>query len=172
MNSVEAEAPRTPTAGDDWTALTRHPLPVADAVAWSTVASCGAVVVFVGTVRDHADGRPGVIRLEYEAYEEEVTPRLAAIAAGARDRWPGLGRVVLLHRAGTLEPTEASVLVTTSAPHRGEAFDAARWCIDTLKRTVPIWKHETWDAGAGWGTGALAVDEVPVAGLSAAEVRG
>jgi len=135
----------------DWLGLTTSPLPVAEASAWAVVPGCGAVVVFAGTVRDHADGRPGVTALEYEAYEEQVRPRLSAVAAGARTRWPGLGRLALLHRVGPLAVSEVSVLVAVSAPHRPEAFDAARFCIDTVKTTVPIWKRETWAGGTDWG---------------------
>jgi molybdopterin synthase catalytic subunit len=115
------------------------------------------VVNFVGTVRDHAEGRPGVTGIEYEAYAEQVEPRLSAIAAAARDRWERLGRVVLLHRVGPLAVTEASVLVVTSTPHRAEAFATARFCIDTLKVTVPIWKRESWSGGVQWGSDARAV---------------
>jgi molybdopterin synthase catalytic subunit len=151
-----------PDAGNDWLALTAAPLPVAGAVAWAERPSCGAVVLFSGTVRDHAEGRPGVSSLEYEAYEEEVVPRLAALAAEARARWPVLGRVVLLHRTGSLDVGETSVAVVVSAPHRPEAFSAARFCIDTLKATVPIWKRETWEGGSDWSTCAHPVDEVHV----------
>jgi molybdopterin synthase catalytic subunit len=118
-------------------------------------------VLFSGTVRDHAEGRPGVSLLEYEAYADQVEPRLAAIAAAARDRWPDLGRIVLLHRTGPLAVGESSVVVAASAPHRGEAFDAARFLIDTLKSTVPIWKKEVWDGGEDWGLDAHVVADVP-----------
>ena len=63
-------------------------------------------------------------------------------------------------RTGELAVGECSVVVVAAAPHRAEAFDAARWCIDTLKETAPIWKHETWEGGGGWGTGARPVNEV------------
>ena len=131
-----------PETGDDWIGLTADPLPLDAALRWAERASCGAVVLFSGTVRDHAEGRPGVSALEYEAYEEEVEPRLTAIAAEARVRWPVVGRVVLLHRVGRLEVGESSVVVVASAPHRPEAFAAARFAIDTLKDTVPIWKRD------------------------------
>jgi molybdopterin synthase catalytic subunit len=144
----------------DWIALTADPLPVGDAVAWAVRPGCGAVACFVGTVRDHAEGRSGVSGLEYEAYEEQVERRLGDIAVAARGRWPELGRVALLHRVGALVVGEASVVVVASTPHRAEAFEAARWCIDTLKATVPIWKRETWADGQGWGTGAHDVVEV------------
>lgn len=117
-------------------------------------------MVFVGTVRDHAEGRPGVVELDYEAYAEVAERRLAEIVGAARRGWAGLGRVVALHRVGPLAVTEAAVVVAVSAPHRAEAFEAARHLIDTVKATVPIWKRETWQGGAGWGTAAQDVAEV------------
>ena len=149
-----------PSPGDDWVGLSAAPLPVEVALAWAGQPGCGAVVLFSGTVRDHAEGRPGVTELEYEAYEDEVGPRLAAIAADARRRWPVLGRVALLHRVGCLSVGETSVVVVVSAPHRPEAFDAARFCIDTLKSTVPIWKRETWEGGSDWATCSHPVSEI------------
>lgn len=112
------------------------------------------MVVFSGTARDHAPGRPGVEVLEYEAYEEQVEPRLQAIAEEARTRWPGLGRVALIHRVGVVPVGESAVVVAVSAPHRDEAFVAARFCIDAVKASVPIWKHETWAGGEAWGNDA------------------
>lgn len=149
--------------GADWVGLTASPLPAAEALSWAVSPSCGAVVAFAGTVRDHAEGRAGVTALEYEAYEEHAGVRLAEVAAGARGRWPALGRLVLLHRTGRLGLGDVAVLVVASAAHRDEAFAAARWSIDTVKATVPIWKHETWEGGSGWGTAAA-----PVAGVAAA----
>ncbi|HVE47280.1 MAG TPA: molybdenum cofactor biosynthesis protein MoaE [Acidimicrobiales bacterium] len=158
MRSPGLHEPRTAV---DWTGLTAAPIPVADALAWAVDPGCGAVVSFAGTVRDHAEGRPGVSLLEYEAYEDEVEPRLDALAAEARRRWPVLGRLVLVHRTGALEVEEVAVLVVASAPHRAEAFEAAQWCIDTLKATVPIWKRETWQDGVDWGTCASAISDQP-----------
>jgi molybdopterin synthase catalytic subunit len=149
-----------PVEGNDWVGLTADPLPVGAVYEWSVLPDCGAVVLFSGTVRDHADGRTGVTELEYEAYEEQVVPRLDALVAETRARWPEVGRVVLLHRVGRLALTESSVIVAVSAPHRQEAFAAARFAIDTLKATVPIWKRESWEGGAGWATGAQEVREV------------
>jgi molybdopterin synthase catalytic subunit len=130
------------------------------AIGWATLPECGAQVVFSGTVRDHAEGRSGVSRIEYEAYTEQVEARLADITCEARHRWPMLGRIALLHRVGELTVGECSVLVVMSAPHRAEAFDAARWSIDTLKETVPIWKRETWEGGVDWGTSAHDLGEI------------
>jgi molybdopterin synthase catalytic subunit len=149
-----------PIGDDEWLVLTQDELSLGRAAAWVTRPDCGAVIVFGGTVRDHAAGRPGVMELEYEAYAAQVVPRLRAITAEAREQWPGVGRVALWHRTGTLAVTECSVVVAVSAAHRGEAFDAARFCIDTLKRSVPIWKRERWDGGEDWGLDAQDVIEV------------
>ena len=165
MLAVEA-----PAHGDDWLALTDEVLPVAAAYEWCVLPSCGAVVLFSGTARDHADGRDGVDELVYEAYAEQVTPRLAAIAAEVRDRWPTVGRIALLHRVGALASGESSVIVAVSSPHRPEAVEAARFGIDTLKATVPIWKKERWRGGEDWALGAQHV--VNVAGLDVDGVGG
>ena len=149
-----------PAHGDDWLGLTAEPLPVDTAASWAVRPECGAVVSFVGTVRDHAEGRAGVTSLTYEAYATQVEPRLAAIASEARVRFDEVGRIALLHRTGLLELTEPSVVVVVSAGHRGPAFSAARYCIDTLKATVPIWKKESWAGGDDWGTGAHDVEAV------------
>lgn len=147
-------------SGDDWVGLTDAALPVSEAWEWTVLPGTGAQVVFTGTVRDHADGRVDVTAVTYEAYEEQVVPRLEALAADVRRRWPTVGRVALWHRHGRLEVGQASVLVAVSAPHRGEAFDAARHAIDTLKVTLPVWKEESWADGSGWGTNAAPVEEV------------
>jgi molybdopterin synthase catalytic subunit len=153
-----------PAAGDDWLALTDEVLPVASLYDWAVRPGCGAVVVFSGTVRDHAEGRDGVEQLVYEAYEQAALERFAAIAAETRGRWPKTGRLAMIHRLGALVVSESAVVVAVSAPHRDEAFEAGRFVIDTLKETVPIWKHETWSDGADWGTGAAPIRDVQHAG--------
>ncbi len=149
-----------PPASGDWIDVVGAPLPVDVATAWATTPGSGAVVVFLGVVRDHAEGRAGVSGLTYEAYEEEAITRLAAVAADGRRRWPVIDRVALLHRTGDLALSDVAVAVVVSSPHRAEAFEAARWCIDTLKETVPIWKREHWEGGSDWGTGANPVRAV------------
>ncbi len=151
-----------PIHGDDWFALTQEALPVGAAYDWTVRPDCGAVVVFSGTVRDHAEGRPGVEQLEYEAYDDAVMRRFAEISAELRLRWPTVGRIALLHRVGSLMVGESAVVTAVSAPHRDEAFEAARFAIDTLKSSAPIWKHETWSDGADWGTGAQPIADVTV----------
>jgi molybdopterin synthase catalytic subunit len=151
----------TPPESGDWIDVSEGRLRVDDAWKWASRPDCGAVVTFCGTVRDHSDGRPGVTCLEYDAYMEQVVPRLNDVARAARARWPELGRLVLLHRVGRLEVGEVSVVVTASTPHRAEAFTAAQFCIDTLKHTVPIWKLETWDGGSDWSLCAHDVADRP-----------
>jgi molybdopterin synthase catalytic subunit len=136
--------------GRDWIGISESTLAVEAAWRWVNVPECGGIVTFCGTVRDHSEGRKGVISLEYETYEEYVMPKLAAVASEARSRWPGIGRLVLLHRVGRLEVGEVAVVVAASTAHRAEAFSATQFCIDSIKHTVPIWKRETWDGGSDW----------------------
>lgn len=108
----------------------------------------GAVVLFLGVVRDNARGRR-VKHLTYEAYEAMARREFEKIAAAIQARWP-VTRVGIIHRTGRLEIGEASVAIAVSAPHRAEAFEAGRFAIDTLKQTVPIWKKEVWAGGEAW----------------------
>ncbi|CAN5836831.1 molybdenum cofactor biosynthesis protein MoaE [soil metagenome] len=150
---VPSAAPRPPIGPlvRSWVDITEAVLPVAVANDWVVVPSCGAVVTFTGTARDHSTDRPDVELLEYEAYTTHAVPRLQAVADAAHERWPVVGRVALLHRVGPVALGEAAVVVAVAAPHRDEAFTAARYCIDTLKATVPIWKRERWAGGESWG---------------------
>lgn len=148
-----------PASGNSWLSLTDDVLPTAAAYEWAVQPHCGAVVLFSGTVRDHAVDEQGVLRdhvesLTYEAYESQVVPRFEAIDVELRQRWPETGRVVLIHRTGSLALGESSVIAVVSAPHRTEAFEAARFAIDALKLSAPIWKREVWRDGADWGTAA------------------
>jgi len=86
---------------------------------------------------------------------------MAEIIAAARRQWPAIARVAMLHRVGRLSLLESSVLVVVSSPHRPEAFEAGRFCIDALKVAVPIWKQEEWSEGTDWGTGAHDIGSVP-----------
>ncbi len=147
-----------PVDGDNWLGVTDAVLPIGTMYEWCVRPDCGAIVLFSGTVRDHAaegdEIRTDVQRLEYEAYDEMVVPKLSEIATETRLRWPDIGRVVLVHRVGMLELGESSVVAAVSAPHRGEAFSAARFAIDALKVSVPVWKREIWTDGSAWGTNA------------------
>ena len=113
----------------------------------------GATVLFLGTVRDHSEGKEGVTHLEYEVFAERVEPKVAEIVSDASTRWPILS-VVVEHRSGTVELGEASVAVAVACAHRSDAFAAARYIIDELKARAPIWKKEFWPGGAEWSPGS------------------
>jgi YD repeat-containing protein len=133
--------------------LTEEPLDPADALAFVADPAAGGLVLFAGTVRDHsAAGR--VTALDYEAWGEMAEARMEAIGREMFERWP-VRKVALLHRTGRLDVGETSVVVCCSAPHRAEAFEAARHGIERIKRDVPIWKKERLDSGeAQWVMGS------------------
>jgi molybdopterin synthase catalytic subunit len=129
--------------------LTDQPIDVAGVLAAVQTPTAGAVVMFLGTAREFTDGRR-TAALEYEAYREMATACLAELAAQARRQWP-LTAAAIVHRLGPVALAEASVAVAVSTPHREDAFQAARWLIDTIKHDVPIWKKEHWaDGTATW----------------------
>lgn len=113
----------------------------------------GAVVTFDGFVRNESHGRR-TLYLEYEAYESMALAKMREIGAEMHQKFP-IHRVAIVHRLGRLEIGETSVFIAVSAPHRAAAFDACRFAIDTLKRTVPIWKKEYFEDGAVWADGEL-----------------
>ncbi len=131
--------------------LTRAPLDRDALVAAVSHPSVGGIVVFEGVVRNHARGKQ-VRYLEYEAYVEMAEQQMREIIVEAQRRW-GVERVAVAHRFGRLEIGEASVIIVVSSSHRGEAFDACRYIIDTLKATVPIWKKEVATDGEEWVEG-------------------
>ncbi|MGP8163017.1 MAG: molybdenum cofactor biosynthesis protein MoaE [Acidimicrobiales bacterium] len=145
---------------EDWVAVTTDELPVAEALAWASQPDCGAVVSFCGSVRDESEGRPGVVKLEYEAYEAYVATKMSDVVRAVRARFPAVRRIALLHRVGVLSVGEVSVAVVVAAPHRSDAFEAARLCLDMVKATVPIWKRETWAGGSNWAQGSRAIVDV------------
>jgi molybdopterin synthase catalytic subunit len=155
-----------PDDGDEWLGLTDAELPIGAMYEWCVRPNCGAVVLFSGTVRDHAEGRTDVTQLEYEAYDEMVVPKLDAIVAETRARWSSVSRIALVHRVGRLELGESSVVAAVSAPHRAEAFAAARFAIDALKVSVPVWKREIWTGGSDWGTNAAELVDASQVGSS------
>jgi molybdopterin synthase catalytic subunit len=113
----------------------------------------GATVLFLGTVRDHSEGKEGVSHLEYEVYVDQVEGEIRRIVDEAADNWPVLSAVVE-HRSGRVELGESSVAVAVACAHRSDAFDAAEYIIDELKRHAPIWKKEFWPGGAEWSRGS------------------
>jgi molybdopterin synthase catalytic subunit len=125
--------------------LTREPIDYHSLTEQVRRRDCGAVVTFLGTVRD-LTGDKVTLALDYEAYAGMAEKKMAAIEADTRERWP-VGDMVLEHRLGHLEVGAVSVAVAVSCPHRGQAFEACRHAIDRLKELVPIWKKEHWADG-------------------------
>jgi len=146
-----------PTNRDEWLAISGDPLPSEAATGWATTPASGAVVSFLGVARDHSIDRDGVTSLEYEAYEDQVLRVFSELTNEARIRWVEINRVAILHRVGVLAVGGTAVGVVVSSPHREEAFEAARFLIDTLKATAPIWKREDWSGGSDWGLDAEAI---------------
>ncbi len=138
--------------------LTRDRLDTERAVAALKAGSDGAVVVFDGIVRNNTRGRR-TDYLEYEAYEAMALGQMRQLVADARARFT-VRDALLHHRLGRLEIGETSVLIAVASAHRGAAFDACRWIIDTLKKTVPIWKKEYFADGAVWADGEPFPDEL------------
>jgi molybdopterin synthase catalytic subunit len=124
------------------------PIDVASVAAAVTRPDTGATVTFVGTTRDHNDGRR-VIRLEYEAYPEMALAEMRKIGDTVRQRWP-IETVAIVHRIGVVPLAEASVVIAVSAGHRHAAFEACHYAIDRLKEVVPIWKKEHFEGGEVW----------------------
>jgi molybdopterin synthase catalytic subunit len=133
--------------------LLTTPMDTAAAVAFVRGAQDGALVTFDGFVRNQSHGR-ATEYLEYESYQPMAIAKLKEIGLELHEKF-AIHRVVILHRLGRLQVGETSVFIAVSAPHRAAAFDACRYAIDTLKRTVPIWKKEFFADGAVWADGEL-----------------
>src|SRR4051794_8329560 len=127
--------------------LTREPIDYAALTESVRDPHCGAVALFLGTVRD-VTGEQVTAFLDFEAYGPMAEKKLAEIEAEVRRRWP-VGNVALVHRLGRLGVGDVSVGVALSCPHRAEAFDALRFAVDALKELVPIWKKENAPDGTG-----------------------
>ncbi|MGH8248120.1 MAG: molybdenum cofactor biosynthesis protein MoaE [Gammaproteobacteria bacterium] len=140
--------PTRPTQPAPWVALTDKPIDANVLLERVRHPDAGAVVLFLGTVRDHNYGR-SVRYLEYEVYQALALREMARVASEAAARWPLLG-IAMEHRVGHLNVGDISVAIAVAAGHRREAFEAGRYAIDTLKQTVPIWKKEFWDSGEEW----------------------
>ena len=128
--------------------ITEKAIDVQKVIDTASSLGAGAVNVFVGTVRNNANGK-NVLWLEYEAYETMAVAEIKKIIDEASHRWPLLGWAVS-HRIGTLKPGEVSVVVAVSSPHRRESFEACQYVIDTLKANAPIWKKEVFEDGEEW----------------------
>jgi MoaE-MoaD fusion protein len=142
----------TPPSGD-LILLVRNRIDVDALINHVRTGDDGAIVTFDGCVRNQSHGRP-TLYLDYEAYESMALAKISEIAAEVHAKLP-IDRVAIAHRLGRLEIGETSVFIAVSAPHRAPAFDACRYAIDTLKRSVPIWKKEYFEDGAVWADGEL-----------------
>lgn len=145
----------------DHFAISFAPLSLTDAYQRADDSGNGAIVVMSGMVRNNTEGR-GVNYLEYQAYEPMALEVFRQIGGQIRQRWPNIGSLVIHHRIGKLTVGEISVLVVVGCPHRGEAFEACRYAIDTLKHNAPIWKKEHWQDGASSWVSIGACEEVHV----------
>ena len=123
-------------------------LNVQDCVAWVMSPESGGIDVFIGTVRNATKGK-AVVRLEFEAYEKMAISEMGKIANQAFEKWP-VQKVSIHHRTGVLQVGEVPVIIAVAAAHRDAAFEACRYIIDTLKKTVPIWKKEIFEDGEVW----------------------
>jgi molybdopterin synthase catalytic subunit len=149
--------------------ITDSVIPAAEIVAETKAGGDGAVCVFDGIVRDNSRGRK-TLHLDYEAYREMALEQMRGLAAEAVTRF-GVRDVAVVHRLGRLVVGETSVLIVVASAHRGAAFDACRWLIDTLKKTVPIWKKEQFVDGAVWADGEAFPDDIGLPGASGAVAR-
>ena len=140
--------------------ITDAVIPAEAIVAEMKAGADGAVCVFDGIVRDNSRGRQ-TLHLDYEAYREMALEQMRGLAADAVTKF-GVRDVALVHRLGRLVVGETSELVVVASAHRGAAFDACRWLIDTLKKTVPIWKKEHFVDGAVWADGEPFPAEIAV----------
>ncbi len=128
--------------------VTQKAIDVQELVQFVTDSGAGAIVTFIGTARDHNDGRK-VIALEYEAYPEMAEKELARLGEEAKKRWH-LKQLAIVHRIGPVQLCEASVVIAASAAHRSDAFEACRFAIEEIKKCVPIWKKEFFEGGEVW----------------------
>ncbi len=128
--------------------VTRNPINLQELVEFVTDPEAGAIVTFIGTTRNNNEGRR-VIALDYEAYPEMAEKRLARLGEEAKKRW-SIQRIAIVHRIGPVQITEPSVIIAVSAAHRADAFEACRFAIEEIKKSVPIWKKEVFEGGEVW----------------------
>ena len=138
---------------DDIYQLVREPIDMVALVRHVRAPEDGAIVTFDGFARNQSHNRP-TLYLDYEAYESMALAKMREIGVQLHEKY-SIHRLAMVHRLGRLEIGDTSVFIAVSAPHRAAAFDACRFAIDTLKRTVPIWKKEYFEDGAVWADGEL-----------------
>lgn len=151
-------------AQQGFVSLQRDPIDAAALTAHIKDGSDGAVVIFDGIVRNNTRGRP-TLHLVYESYEAMALDQMRSLAADAKQRF-AVREIVLVHRLGRLQIGESSVWIAVASAHRGSAFEACRWIIDTLKKTIPIWKKEFFEDGAVWADGEPFPEEISLQRLA------
>jgi molybdopterin synthase catalytic subunit/molybdopterin converting factor small subunit len=149
--SATSATPHQPGKATPRVAIVRQRIDAEQSMRTIKAPSDGAVAVFDGIVRNNSRGRP-TLYLDYEGYEPMALAELEKLAGEALNRF-AIREIVVIHRLGRLEIGESSVFIAVASAHRGAAFDACRWTIDTLKKTVPIWKKEYFSDGAVWADG-------------------
>jgi molybdopterin synthase catalytic subunit len=143
--------PDSPDSGP-WSGITRAPIVPARVLSRVGGDEDGAVILFLGTVRNHADGRP-VGALRYDAYDEMAAQVLERLVRAAAEKL-GSDRIAVVHRVGELEVGEVSVAIAVSSPHRDDAYRVSRWIIEEIKVRLPVWKKEGYlDGGEEWVEG-------------------
>jgi len=160
-----SERPQPPETGEALVQMVREKIEPHQIVPPLERPEDGAIVMFDGIVRGHSRGRR-TLYLEYEAYEEMALKQMRTLAEEALERF-AIRNVAMVHRLGRLEIGESSVFIAVFSEHRAAAFEACRFLIDTLKRTVPIWKKEYFEDGAVWADGEPFPAEIPTGAPSA-----
>ena len=150
----------TPDESLEWVVVSPEKLNPDELSHWVTRRDCGAVVIFYGTARTTSTVEHEILELEYDTDIDLAESRIRRVSAVARERWPVVRAIAIHHRIGTVAVREPAVVVAVSSPHRGEAFEAAQFCIDAVKRTVPMWKREIWQGGSAWSQEAQDILDV------------
>ncbi len=167
---ADHDPPRSADDKLDWVRLQREAIDAEALVAQVKEDEAGAVVVFDGIVRNHTRGRRTLF-LDYEAYEAMALSQMRVLVSDAKQHF-AVREIALAHRLGRLQIGETSVLIVVASAHRAQAFEACRWIIDTLKRTVPIWKKEWFEDGAVWADGEPFPAEISTHAPAKAEIGG
>lgn len=146
--------------GRHWAFVTRNELKFDSAIKFVDDPRAGAVVFFSGNVRNHSEGREGVTMLSYEAYDEVIVQELSKVALLTSSDFDQIVKVAIGHRLGPCAVGESTVVIAVSSEHREAAFLAGKFAIDTVKRSVPIWKKETWAEGSDWSQNSSVIEQL------------
>ena len=141
--------------------VTRDPIDKSGLEARVLTGAAGAIVTFDGVVRNQTKGRP-VVSLHYEAYPAMAVREMRRIGDEIRTKWPQIDGIGMIHRFGEMQISESSIVIVITSPHRKAAFEACQYAIDTLKKTVPIWKKEIFLDGEEWVEGSRPDDPTSI----------